>query len=93
MSQIFLGTLLFDKYVHHDELSRIFFRFGAFFINCTPKNSNFEENPNFPFKNTYLIARIVRVSMSVDHTILFSYQKKFPIFPTLFGPYNQKKHF
>ena len=93
MSQIFLGTLLFDRYVHHDELSRIFFWIRAFFINCTPKNSNFEENPFFQFKNTYLIATFMRVGMSIDHTIIFSYLKELPIHPTLFSPYNQNKHF
>ncbi len=44
------------------------------------------------YKNTYLIATIMRMSMSVDHPILFSHLKELPIHPTLFGPYNQKEH-
>ena len=48
--QIFLGTLLFDIYVHHDELSRIFFFDSGHFSSIAPlKKLNFEENPNFPF--------------------------------------------
>ena len=36
MSQIFLGTLLFDKYFHHNELSGFFYS-GQFSSIAPPK--------------------------------------------------------